>query len=378
MSEPACFQNIIGLSRGACGCTDEGKPTDADVSASGIYLDETPGLNLSAVQSVTDNCGELWDMMERARENAIRDYKADTMACIRSNTRDTRKANTSVIGEYHEAKKVVDPKKPIVGMMVKTAEMVGGTITLKRIGIKVDTTGDIDVKVYDRENLLNTYTVPAVAGVLTWYVLPYPLELTMDSGGSENPKYYLLWEPTTQKPYNTRLHCGCVGKGWMPYYNDEHPYWFESASRKEGYRWTEWVMATGVKGDDVTLRDDFGHTNDLHGLVAEFSFACDRNTTLCDVNSDYSDPVQMEGARAVQMRAAYYLASLIKSSGNPSFWTLVGSDDLQDRINVYQSEYRQYVQYVCTEMSKPENINLYGDCLRCKDEWGFKVSTILS
>ncbi len=375
MSASGCFQNIIGLSRTPCPCTDEGIPLDADVSASGVYLDEMQGLNIRSVQAASDGCVDLWTMMERARENALRDMKTDTLACIRAGSNDTRKANTSIIGEWDQSTRLLTETNTYVGMMLRTAEMVGGTLTLKKIGIKVDTSGPIDVSVYDRDNLVNTYTITAVAGVLSWLTLDYPLELTMAPDGALCPKYYLLWQPNGIKPYNTRLHCGCPGKGWLPYYDDANPYWDANVKRR-GFEWTQWVMATGVKGDDLTTRDTWNRTNDLHGLVAEFTFACDKVTTLCEEDPDYTDPLQMQQALAVQARAAYYITSFIKSSGNVSFYTLLEGEELIGRMEAYNSAYKDYISYLCDEFTKPENINNYGDCLSCKDEWGFKVSTI--
>lgn len=375
MSASGCFQNIIGLSRTPCPCTDEGIPDDADVSASGVYLDEMQGLNIRSVQAAMDGCVDLWTMMERARENALRDMKTDTLACIRAGTTETRKPNTSIVGQWDQSTRLLTETNAYVGMMLRTAEMVGGTLTLKKIGIKVDTSGPIDVSVYDRDNIINTYTITAVSGVLSWLTLDYPLELTMQPDGALCPKYYMLWQPSGIKPYNTRLHCGCPGKGWLPYYDDNNPYWDANVKRR-GFEWTQWVMATGVKGDDLTTRDTWNRTNDLHGLVAEFTFACDKITTLCEEDPDYTDPLQMQQALAVQARAAYYLTSFIKSSGNVSFYTLLEGEELIGRMEAYNSAYKDYIGYLCEEFTKPENINNYGDCLSCKDEYGFKVSTI--
>jgi hypothetical protein len=202
MSYTGCFENIIGLSRTPCPCTADDIPADADVSASGLYLDETPHLNLQQVQSSMDSCHELWTMMDRARSTAVADMQSETIACIRAGAKVARKANTSIIGEWDESTRKITETTTYVGMMVKAAQIRGGTMTLKRIGLKVDTTGPIQVGVYSLEGLVQLYTVDAVADTLTWYTLPAALELPMDPDGSLNQRYWLLWEdgsPTTMR-----------------------------------------------------------------------------------------------------------------------------------------------------------------------------------
>ena len=63
-AQPACFENIIGLSRTDCECV-EARPVDAGVTESGLYLDELDGLTIRMAEAKRD-CGEggLWTMMD--------------------------------------------------------------------------------------------------------------------------------------------------------------------------------------------------------------------------------------------------------------------------------------------------------------------------
>jgi hypothetical protein len=375
MSAPyGCFEYVIGLSRTDCPCTDSGKPTDAGESASGYYLDEAPGLNLQQVKNAAI-CPEFWDWMEKARQLAVQDYQADVLSCIRSNTEYARNPLKSIIGDASDSIKLLTMNKPYHGLTVQTAHVVGGTMTVKRIGLKVDTTGPIDIEVYSRDGPLVTYTVDAVEDVLTWYTLPADLELDMDAEGSENPRYWFLWQPSGEKAYNTRLHCGCISNYWKPYWDLGHPY-YESRVEKGGFAWADWAMAAGTKGDTLADRDTWATLNETQGVMLDVRFNCDANTTICTDDPDYTDPLQRDQARAIQMRAAWYLMKLIRSSSNPSFWTLLNLEEIHALMLEYDDQYKGRVGALCEEFSKSENINLYGDCLKCKDHWGFAVKTI--
>lgn len=377
MSAPYdCFDYVIGLSRTDCPCTDTDKPSDADVSASGYYLDETQGLNLEQVKNAA-SCPEFWDWMERARTLAVQDYQADVLACIRAHTEYAREPLRAVIGDYSDSPKLLTMGKAYHGMTVETADVVGGTFIVKRIGLKIDTTGPIDVSVYGPDGLIATYQVDAVAGVVSWHTLAADLELDMNLDGAENPRYWFLWEPSSERAYNTKLHCGCTDTKWKPYWSTENPY-YESRVKRDGFEWTQWVMAAGTKGDDLATRTDWATSNETQGVLIDAKFTCDASTTICAGEPDYTDPIQREQARAIQVKAASYLLSFIRSSSNPSFWTLLNLEQIADLQKQYHDQYAGRVEWVCGEFAKKENVNLYGDCLRCKDQWGFSIKTIRS
>lgn len=375
MSAPyGCFEYIVGLSRTDCPCLEDNKPADAGESASGYYLDEGPFLNMEQVKNAA-TCPEFWDWMSRARDLAVQDYKRDVLSCIRSNADYARQPLSAVIGDKEESNKLLTMGKTYHGLTVETAHVVGGTMTIKRIGLKVNTTGAIDVEVYSREGLLNTYTVNTTADSVSWLTLSTPLELEMNTEGSENPRYWFLWQPTTQRAYNVRLHCGCSHGGWKPYWDAKAPY-YESRVNRDGFEWTKWVMAAGTKGDTIGTREDWATTNETQGVLIDATFRCDASTTICFEDPDYTDPIQAEQARAVLVRSWWYLLGFIRMSSNPSFWTLLNLEGIAEAQQKTEAEYRERVQYVCDEFSKEENINLNGDCLKCKDQWGFSHSTI--
>lgn len=370
MSATDCHHNIIGLSRTACPCLDGNIPADADESRSGLYLDEAPWVNINAVSAATSDCQELWTVMQRARENAIRDMKTDVLAELRTNAKPKVQPARGIIGEYSEANRVLTADTAYQGVMLHTAEMRGGYMTVHRIGVMVDTSGPISVQVYGREGYLSTYNVVAEADEITWLSVSLELPLWDDAQGS--PRYWFVWQPDGEQAWNTRVHCNCPGK-MLPRWNEAVPCCGGALFRNE-YAWANWAMATGVKGDVIGNRTNWKKVNETGGIVLDVSFRCDMSTVICAEHADYSDPLMMEQARAVLAMASFYLLSFIRTSANVNRFVLLEGEEIMNHARGYKDAYRAHVAKVAELFGS--DINVFSDCLACPDPWGFAVKTI--
>lgn len=385
--QPNCFEGLIGLARESCPCLGD-MPEDAAASQSGLFLAELDGLNLRQVKNATaEQCQEFWDMMTRARDNAETQADADLLAELRKVSSDRKKPIRSVIGEDSDSRRILTMDKSWHGMTVQFAHMVGGIATLRRIGGKFNFTGDLTIYVFDRysDTWVAGYTIPVVAGQTTWTEIE-PLELDMDASGYANTRYWFIYQPGANAAYNTRIHCGCGGSTWRPNWNSHSPY-YESNVQRQGYGWSWWAMASGVKGNDIADREDWSTTNETQGLLLDFQFTCNAFTTLCNDGYDPQDPIQLTRAYARLYLAGYKLLTQVKMSSNPTFWTTLNGEGVEALRKQYFEEYRNRIGwyddkekvangYLLTTLMEPENINRYGDCLICKDQHGMQVSRI--
>lgn len=376
MSAPAaCFENIIGLSRTDCQCVDD-RPVDAGVSESGLYLDELPGLNLLMANAAKKcGAGTLWDMLDRARSNAIEEVKADLGSCINANTDARRQNGLSQIGSD---KRISGDRHPLTstyhGMTIQTAKVKGGIFKLVAIGtaFKPDSLpATIEVNVYDRESIasapLATYLVPCVANKQTWYTLPTPLELSMTELGMENPRFHVLFQPVAgMKAMNTLISCQCGG--FDPYWNTDNPQ-YHSTQQKNGMLWAEWCMAGGVRGNTLEDRDLWTPLNATNGLMLRVQFECDEGSTYCSDAPNYvTDPVQKVIAHSVRYKAGAMIIQDLLSSTAINQYTMTAGEQLLANRNSYNKAYTDRVTgYLCPTLSQKENVNRYGDCRRCKD-----------
>lgn len=385
---PACFENIIGLSRTPCECVDDA-PVEAGISESGLYLDELPGLNLRVIDATRD-CGEgsIWDMMERARANAIEDTKAEIMACIGANTDPARQPGTSQVG--------VDKKATATGhsllmayhgMTLQTAKVKGGSFQVTEIAtsFKSDAAlpATIELKVYQREAIsgdpVATYTLPVINNRTVWTTLPEPLELSMSEFGTDPPRYWFLFTPASgMKAMNDLIKCGCGGT-FVPTWNIDNPQYL-SRQQKNGMIWADWAMAGGTKGNTLAERDDWSVENMTNGLMLRVKFECDETTSFCSGNPNYAtDPIQKVIAHAVRYRAGSNLIASLLSKVEINQYTMTGGKQLKENREEYEKAFNsRIVEYLCPELSNTQNVNRYGDCRKCKDGWGMRRGTLIN
>lgn len=383
---PACFENIIGLSRTPCPCVED-LNADAVVSESGLYLDELDGLTINMLNAGVD-CGQgtLWEMLARARENAVEQTKADLMACLGGEADLRRQPGVSQIGSDKKATGTgVTLSRTYHGITLQTAAMKGGTFQVTHIGAAFKQTGNITVYAYDHEALLATYTVPTVANQVTWFALPTPLELDMASLG-QVPQYWFTFRPDEftgagpLKAMSTKFDCGCGGGIFSPYWSLSRPQ-YQSANAKGGNLWADWSQATGVYGSDIAERENWAQSsglNETQGLLLRVAFDCDQTTTFCADPPNYTtDNVQKAIAHAVRFKAAANLVTSMLSSTAINRWTMTAGEVMAENRRSWLNEYKRTIwEYICPTLAEPQNINRYGDCLKCKDHFGMRVGRI--
>jgi len=385
MSTAACFENIIGLSRAECDCVGAA-PDGANVSQSGLYLDELDGVSLQMFEAKRD-CGQggIWDILERARENAIEETKAELMACLSANTDRRRQPGLSQIGDD---KKVTSTNHALRsayhGVTLQTAKVKGGIFKVTAIGTAfkaASNPGTITLNVYQRVSNVDgevpvaTYVLPTTGDRVVWTEIE-PLELSMDEFGLGNPRYWFLYEPVEGlRAMDSRINCNCGG--FKPSWNVNNPQ-YASPNQKGGMLWADWSMAAGTKGTNLDDRDEWTVENATQGILLRVQFDCDESSSFCADAPDYvRDPIQKVIAHAVRFKAGANLMTALLSSTNINRYTMTAGEVLEENRRRYEKEFAARVlEYICPTLAEEGNINRYGDCLKCKDRWGLSRGTI--
>ena len=79
-----CLNNIIGLSKSSCDCWDSEKPVDftaLNESLSGLYVSQPNTITLRFTNGAADcENGGVWELLQQAREDAVRDLVSDFLA----------------------------------------------------------------------------------------------------------------------------------------------------------------------------------------------------------------------------------------------------------------------------------------------------------
>lgn len=371
MSAPyGCFEEVFGLSRTDCECFTSEMPLEASNSASGLYLDELPGLNLKKIFAAADCEADAWTIMERAREHGVRRIKEDVLRGVKAGTVWKRPPHrSSKIGDDSNSSKAVSLNKTYHGLSMLLADHVGGTATVKRIGTRMKFTGSITMNIYERDNdtPIRTEVLSCTNNQTVWTDIT-DLELSMDAEGSPNKWYFFLWEPSGgQQAANVRMHCGCSGKvNWSTY----SP-WYESGVDVNGWQWSRWAMISGASGDTLSDRENWAHTNTTFGLLLDIDFKCDQMTAICDGTPDYEyDPIQAAIAHGARYAAAVYVLDYVAAGSAVDRDALLGDMAVGKMRQDYERQYGIRTDWVVEELTKaPEGpktgVNTYSDCFMC-------------
>lgn len=359
-----CLDKIIGLSETTCPCFDEGKPEDANESASGIWLDQLDGFNLKVADSASD-CGKgsLWERMERAVRDAKLETKKDILGCIGATYKPRYEIFSGQIGQP-DFKSALNLTTDYAGVKVAPAQLRGAYVYLKRIGIIVNASVPVTVEVYSTEGysetqngkLVASYTTPGnvVANQLTWLSLTSVLELPMFSYNCRLDYYVLLKLDGTFQPVDNKIDCGCGGV--------QRP-------------WLSWLNVSGTKGSDVNNIRSFTNTDKIfNGVILDLEVKCKTEELICNserpldfVNDAYAKYL----AYAVRFRAAAKLYSDLLSTDNIDRQTMMNRDEMKIWMNEWQKNYLACINYLCSLINVGNN-----DCLVCKDLVGFKKTGI--
>ncbi len=356
-----CLSHIIGLSQTTCDCHGEGKPTDANESDSGLYLDEIEGLPLNLADSASDcDNGSVWDLLSKARTNAILAFKSELMAAMKQKYKQKRSEFNGIIGDT-KFKNSITLNSSFGGSRIYCANIISGVMNLKRIGLAFDTTAVFNVEIYNNvdDSPIYTYEVESLQNKVKWFDLPVPINLPMNEDSGTNVEYYLVYSVTGKKPKDVRGGCGCGGGIYKYYWDTTNPL-FRSYERG---RWSEYIMYTGIQGDDIADRENWGTNEYLNGILLDASFTCKTSDLICKNIIDYeSNEVALVMAYSVRYRAASLVVDNILSSGNINRYTMMDREALIIKRSNYLKEYQNRISYLADNINWKAN-----DCLTCND-----------
>lgn len=362
-----CLQNAIGLTRTECECME----IDANTSESGLYLDELEGLNLKVIDATKDCVkGSLMDLMNVAREQAILSFKSDYAVNIGNSWKYTRipfsgqvgKTSASVnysIGNYAGQRYIFYPIK-------------NGYWKITRIGVFFNTTGTVDISIYNNveDAAIHTFeNVPTVANKLTWYNLPEPVYLPMQNDAVDYLQYFVLYDNPGFNPKDNGFRC-C---GTTLNFNCAMP--ASHNLRDTEYQFTNWCNVTGVNGTDVdTIRESTtGFTDHAMGLVIDGSMSCNAQSIACNDTDFMYSAIPKVMAYAIWYRAGVFLINSILSSTNINRYVMLDREALYGKRNSYTKEYNNRLLWLTNpEVDEVKTFLLQTGCLECMKRFAVK------
>lgn len=357
--ETDCLQYIIGLSQTDCECFEVGKPVDYSTSDSGIYLDQVEGLELNVINSIK-NCekGSLWDIMSQARLSAIGYFKADLIASLLTKYKQKRQPFAGVIGSQSN-KSNLSLQTTYAGERIYASNIIGGVMKIKRIGFFMNADNSFNVEIRNEfdDDALYILPVSSQANKLYWNTVD--IELPMNHETNDNPNYYITYPLAGMQPKNTTNGCGCSQSVYKYYWSIDSPK-FKSYQKD---RWSEFIMVTGISGNDLTDRENWATSSYNNGIFLDVEFKCEVSDLICDQDFDFSNnSIAIAMAYAIRYKAAFLLIDSILASSEINRFTMMDRERLMQKKNTYNTEYHSRLDWITNEINYKAN-----DCLTCND-----------
>lgn len=344
---------IIGLSTTECPCFDTDKPTDYNESLSGYFIDDH--ISIEDVSGASDcEKGSIWDILEKARVRAIDKFSMDiSLGLMKThNERFPRSSNFFGRKSFKSDLSIADD---YAAFKIETKQLKGGCLTLSEIHTAFNSTGTIDVSLYDNidENPIEVYTLNTTANKLTKNVLPSPIELPTYVEGCDEINYYLVYDANSFVPKDNDIQCTSCEKRKLATLN-------------------KFGDIDGVTGNDLTDIDNWKSNGYANGLHVKIEFKCKTNTLLCDRDFDNCDVFDKAIAQSINWCAAHLATIEILTSKKPSFLNLTCREELGQDAMRFKSEYEASISDVLALWDFKDN-----DCLVCKQRSGAKRVSLM-
>lgn len=315
----------------------------------------------------------IWDVITKARETAIKDFKATLNATMANRYKVRHGTFKGFIGSDKNAG-TLTTAMDYAGIRIRTAGMRSGYLKITRImtmfsavgtitatvykaRIMDEETGETDLEVVVPAFVLNTANGPAINAV--------NIELPLLGDFSDTQDYLLAYAYNpANAPRLNKLYCQpCSQNAYMPidYNANNYP------SRKEypaKIAWHNFFLIGGWEGDIAGGQTEIPAqaTEYLNGLSLEVEAGCDMSAGLCGMVETFgSNPFSMSVATAIQRRSAAILMRKRLASSQPNRSNAVNREGVEKELRTWEAEYSEIINYLAT--NAPETAN---DCLECK------------
>lgn len=222
-----------------------------------------------------------------------------------------------------------------IGMIFRSKGLIDTKFYLNKIGVIINETKSVDVSLYkgssdtNDTSLVESFTVPCTANELSELSVTDKVYDLVEDGCPV--WYYLIYNPTTEKPKDTKIHCGCGGR--------------KAQELNSIRRFTD---VSGIQGDDLTKLKDWNRSDSGNGLVLDVDLKCDEDNLIC---RNYSDDSNFERVvkMAIQNKAASLFIQQVLDDSDVSRLALVNRETLYGKRNHFEKEYGDRIEYLAIE-----------------------------
>lgn len=367
----ACYDTIIGLARQDCPCIEDAPPAGYNTSDSGLFIADHPPFN---EMEGFGECGQgsVWDILARAREQAILTFQADTNSALMSVFQPRRERFKGQIGEA-SGRETLTTDNTYAGVRLACNPMRGGVVKITHIGTLFSAAGTITLKIYNSLNQqVGSDITLTTANGFYLNTLATPVELPTYIDFDDQHEYFLTYQHNGANPAKVNSIAACCG--FHARYDLENPMW--KGQFTGGRAWANWLMAGGWTGDTLTDFDlcEGSTSTRMNGLSLQVELGCDVGAVLCNGSLDFNTDAQaLSIAYAILWKSCSIAASLLLGSTKLTRTAQANREFLKESRSQWEIKYATAVDYVTQNAML--NMN---DCLACRDEIEMKVAPVIT
>ena len=235
-----------------------------------------------------------------------------------------------------------------LGIIFKSKGLKDTKLYLNRIGLIINESKSVTVSLHkgpaEGENVehVEDFSVTTTANSLSWSSVLTDKVYDFYEDGC-GVWYYLTMNPTTEKPKDTKIHCGCGGR--------------KGQELREIRKYTD---VYGVVGDDLTKLEDWNRSDSANGFVLDVELKCDDENLVC---LNYAEQTNFTRTvkEAIKHKAGAHLIQQILDNPDIERLMLTSREHLYGKRNHLESEYGNQIEWLAMEGT---NFDL-NDCYTC-------------
>lgn len=365
-----CFKDSVGITNIDCVCDDPARPTDYNVSLSGLYLSQLLPMQFA---KAANNCnyGDMWQMSADSIVQGELLVNQQVMQLADANMKKIIAPYRGIVGDINKLD-VSDYNVQQTYLYEKLyfRNVRKGKLTIKRIGLHLNQAITTSIGLYDcNANLIQSHSITTVANTVTWITLATPY--VIDMSDINNRCLFIAYDRMGAKPKADKFHCGCGGGGFK--YDELRPQW----NANNAQEWGKFMIAGTGATDNLSMMPNNSTCNAVYNNGMFLDIESDCEFSLCsNATTDYkNNPFYFAIAFLIQRKAAIIQIEKIQLANKIDVYLNdLPAEQIQAMINKWQSEYETTLQYVKDYILT--NATQFTDCYACFNPTGFKTVPI--
>ncbi len=318
-----CLYELIGVKKA---CTDIEPIT-------GLYINDLPGMSLKLADAAANSekvngiklIQDRIEFAEKYLSNDIRNFMQDRFV-INSILEQT------TVGIYKEDNNVIASSNKLRGIKIIVREYPYLNINISRIGLRLSTTVDTNVLIYDlyKNELLYTLPISAVADQITYINVNKKIPTN-----KQRRSLFICIDANVSDQYDASLYnssTGCMSCNQSQYLSYPTSGTLDAALSK--------------------TESNFVSSNSTGGLTIDYTIECDLDNYICSLGTTLAWPLLYKTGHLIMQE--------LEHSDQLNTIVMIDSGKNKELADYYDAEYIKSLNQITQNIKTPKDI-----CFQC-------------